>query len=205
MVEISRDLIVGRLGHVRLDRFLVYLMGPYRSFNLGHFLSDEERARVDVSSLPGPIRRLFRNEDRIDDGLALLRSVQGSLRRQPGVNAFLAVDIGVDTTAIDAVSQSIEYSAMSNVTVFIVPFLGYNFGVGEETGSVLENLAYSHGERTVFVHERDVTSEMIRSARTRWDLRIETYGTEEELIDIVRRFVVIVMNRERYGDLEYLR
>lgn len=205
MVEISRELVIRRLGQVRLRRFLVYLMGPYRSFNLGYVLSDEERAQVDLASLPGPIRRLFRNEDQIDEALALLRRVQGSLRKKPGVNAFLAVDIDIDSADIDAVTQSIEYSKLSNATVFILPFLGHNFGVGEETGSILENLANSHGDRIVFIHERHVTSEMIRSARTRWDLRIESYASEAELIDIVVRFAVTIMNRERYGGLEYLR
>jgi len=204
MAGITRDELVPRLGHVPYDRFLLYLMGPYKSFNLNYVLNDEERERIDIEDLPGPLRRLFRNRDRIDEAQALLRRVQGRLRTDPGVNAFLAVDIGIDTGDVDAVTQSIEYSRCSNTTVFVVPYLGHNFGVGEEAGSVLENLAGSHGERIVFVHETSVTSEMIRSARTRWDLRVETYETETELVQVVRRFVVTVMNRERYGDLDYL-
>ena len=31
--EITRDLLVDRLGDVTYDRFLFYLMGPYKSFN----------------------------------------------------------------------------------------------------------------------------------------------------------------------------
>jgi hypothetical protein len=77
-------------------------------------------------------------------------------------------------------------------------------GVGEKAGSVLGNLAETHGDRIVVLHEADVTSETIRSARTRWDLRIEAYETEVELFQVVRRFVVTIMNRERFGDLEYL-
>nr|WP_233752195.1 MULTISPECIES: hypothetical protein [Halostella] len=98
----------------------------------------------------------------------------------------------------------IEYARCANATVFVVPFLGHNFGVGEEAGSVLENVAETHGDRIIFVHEANVTSEMIRSARTRWDLRVATYETEEELVDTVKRFIVTTMNRERFGDLEYL-
>jgi hypothetical protein len=49
-----------------------------------------------------------------------------------------------------------------------------------------------------------VTSEMIRSARSRWDLRVETYETESELVDRVRIFVTTIMNRERFGDLDAL-
>ena len=205
MSEITRDRIVRRLGRVPYDRFLLYLMGPYKSFNLHYVLSEEERERIAVEELPGPLRRLFRNEDAIDEAKALLRRVQGHLRTDPGVNAFLAVDVDVDTDDVDAVTQSIDYSRCANATAFVVPYLGHNFGVGEETGSVLENLAASHGDRIVFVHERDVTSEMIRSARTRWDLRVETYETERELTETLRRFVVTIMNRERFGDLEHRR
>lgn len=201
--EITRDGLVDRLGTVPHDRFLLYLMGPYKSFNLHYVLTEEELATVTVEELPGPFRKLFQNEDAIDEAKALLRRVQGSLRANPGVNAFLAVDADIDTDEIDAVTQSIEYARCANATVFVVPFLGHNFGVGEEAGSILENLAETHGDRIVFVHEANVTSEMIRSARTRWDLRVETYETEAELVDTVRRFVVTVMNRERFGNLEY--
>lgn len=202
--EITRALIADRLGDVPYDRFLLYLMGPYKSFNLNYVLTDEELSAVDTESLPGPLRKLFQNEDAIDGAKALLRRVQGNLRSEPGVNAFLAVDVDIDTDDVDAVTQSIEYSRRANATAFVLPFLGHNFGVGEEAGTILENLAETHGDRIVFVHEADVTSEMIRSARTRWDLRIETYETEAELIDTIRRFVVTTMNRERFGDLDAL-
>ena len=202
--EITRDRIADRLGDVAYDQFLLYLMGPYKSFNLNYVFSEDELTEVEIDELPGPFRKLFQHKGEIDEAKALLRRVQGHLRTDPGVNAFLAVDAGIDTDAVDAVTQSIEYSRCANATVFIVPFLGHNFGVGEEAGSVLENVAETHGDRIVFVHESAVTSEMIRSARTRWDLRIETYETEAELVETVKRFVVTTMNRERFGDLEYL-
>ena len=204
MTEISRDGIIHQLGYVPYDRFLVYLMGPYKSFNLNYILDEDELAQIRIEELPGPLRRLFQNKDTIDEAKALLRRLQGTLRVDPGVNAFLAIDVDVSTEDVDAVTQSIEYSRYSNATVFVVPYLGHNFGVGEEVGSILETLSESHGDRIVFVHEDDVTSEMIRSARTRWDLRVETYETEAELVDTVRRVVVTIMNRERFGDLEYL-
>ena len=117
------------------------------------------------------------------------------------MNAFLAVDTDVDTDDVDAVTQSIEYTRCSNATAFVVPFLGHNFGVGEEAGSVLETLAETHGERVVFVHEANVTSAMIRSARVRWDLRVETYDTETELVAIFKRFASEIMHRERRSEL----
>jgi hypothetical protein len=203
-VQITRELIVERLSNVKYDRFLFYLMGPYKSFNLNYVLSEEERREIDIEDLPGPLRRLFQNKNDIKEAQALLRRIQGELRTEPGVNAFLALDVDVDTDDVDAVTQSIEYTRYSNATAFVVPFLGHNFGVGEEAGSVLETLAETHGDRLVFVRESDVTSAMIRSARVRWDLRVETYETEAELVAKLRRFAGGIMQRERRGDLDRL-
>lgn len=203
-MEITRELLINRLGSVKYDRFLFYLMGPYKSFNLNYILSEEERQHIDIDDLPGPIRRLFNNSETITDAQAFLRRVQGQLRQTPGVNAFLAVDVDIDTDNVDAATQSIEYTRHSNATAFVVPYLGHNFGVGEEAGSVLEALAETHSDRLVFIHEADVTSAMIRSAAVRWDLRIETYETEQELVDTLRRFAAGVMHRERRGELDRL-
>ena len=203
-VDISRELLVERIGSVTYDRFLFYVMGPYKSFNLDYILSEEERRTFDVDELPGPLRRLFKNKNDIDAAQALLRRVQGELRTDPGVNAFLALDVDIDTDDVDAVTQSIEYARCSNATAFVLPFLGHNFGVGEEAGSILENLADTHGERLIFVHEADVTSAMIRSASVRWDLRVETYDTEAELVAKLRRFAGGIMHRERRGGLSRL-
>ena len=204
VVRITRDLIADRLGSVKYDRFMFYLMGPYKSFNLNYVLDEEERRRIDVEELPGPLRRLFQNKDEIDEAQALLRRVQGELRTDPGVNAFLALDVDVDTDDVDAVTQSIEYARCSNATAFVVPYLGHNFGVGEEAGSILETLADTHDARLLFVHEDDVTSAMIRSAKVRWDLGIQSYETETDLVDTLRRFAAGVMQRERRGDLDRL-
>jgi hypothetical protein len=203
-VEITRDLIAERLGHVTYDRFLFYVMGPYKSFNLNYVLSEEQREEIDVEDLPGPLRRLFQSKDEIDAAHALLRRVQGTLRVNPGVNAFLAVDVDVDTDEVDAATQSIEYTRCSNATAFILPFLGHNFGVGEEAGSILEALSETHGDRLIFMHEDDVTSAMIRSAQVRWDLRVATYETESELVSKLRLFTGGIMHRERHGDLDLL-
>jgi hypothetical protein len=200
-IEITRELIADRLGRVTYDRFLFYVMGPYKSFNLNYVLSEEERRTIDIADLSGPLRRLFQNKDEINAAQGLLRRIQGALRTDPGVNAFLALDVDIDTDEVDAVTQSIEYARCSNATAFVVPFLGHNFGVGEEAGSVLANIAETHGERLVFMHEDDVTSAMIRAAPERWDLRVETYDTEAELVAKLRRFAGGIMHRERRGDL----
>jgi len=153
---------------------------------------------------PGPLRRLFQNKDEIDAAQALLRRVQGALRVGPGVNAFLALDVDVDTDDVDAATQSIQYTQCSNATAFILPFLGHNFGVGEEAGSILEALSETHSDRLIFVHEYDVKSSMIRFAQVRWDLRVETYDTESELISKLRLFAGGIMHQERRGDLDLL-
>lgn len=203
-VAITRDLIADRLGHVTYDRFLFYLMGPYKSFNLNYVLSETERKEIDVDNLPGPFRRLFQSKEEIDAAQALLRRVQGALRVNPGVNAFLALDVDVDTDDVDAATQSIAYTRCSNATAFILPFLGHNFGVGEEAGSILEALSETHGYRLIFVHEDDVTSAMLRSAKMRWDLRVEPYETESELVSKLRLFAGGIMHQERRGDLDLL-
>ncbi|RDI70041.1 DUF7509 family protein [Halopelagius longus] len=202
--EITRNRIREALGSVAYSEFLLYIMGPYKSFNLAYVLSEEERADIKIEELPGPIRRLFKRRDDVDEAQALLRRVQGSLRADPGVNAFLAVDVDIDVDDVDAATQSIEYARRSNVTAFVLPYLGHNFGVGEEAGSVLEALSETHGDRMLFVHEADVTSAMLRAANERWDLRIESYETEAELLDRLKLFVADVMNRELHGDLDPL-
>jgi hypothetical protein len=202
--EITRDLIAERLGQVTYDRFLFYLMGPYKSFNLNYILSEKDRQEIDVEDLPGPLRQLFQSKEEIDAAQALLRRVQGELRVRPGVNAFLALDVDVDTDDVDAATQSIEYTQCSNATAFVLPFLGHNFGVGEEAGSILEALSETHSDRLIFVHEDDVTSAMIRSAQVRWDLRVETYETESELISKLRLFAGSIMHQERRGELDQL-
>jgi hypothetical protein len=45
---------------------------------------------------------------------------------------------------------------------------------------------------------------MIRSASVRWDLRVDTYETEDELVAKLRRFAGGIMHRERRGDLRRL-
>ncbi|KYH24304.1 hypothetical protein HAPAU_32870 [Halalkalicoccus paucihalophilus] len=203
-VEITRDLIAERVRKVKYDRFIFYLIGSYKSFNLNYVLSDEQRREIDIEDLPGPLRRLFRSKDDIDEAQALLRRVQGELRVDPGINAFLALDVDVDINEVDAATQSIAYTQCSNATAFILPFLGHNFGIGEEASSILEALLETHGDRLLFVHEATVTSAMIRSAAKRWDLSVETYETEAELVDTLRLFAGSIMHQERRGELDRL-
>lgn len=71
MVSITRDEIVQQLGHVPYDRFLLYLMGPYKSFNLNYVLTPEEREEIAIKDLPEPLKQLFQNEEAISEAKAL--------------------------------------------------------------------------------------------------------------------------------------
>jgi len=132
---ITRDLIVDRLGTVQYPRFLLYVMGPYKSFNLNYVFTETERDEIDVSELPGPLRKLFRNE---------------------------------------------------------------------EAGSILAALSESRTERLVVLHEDDVTSAMLSSARDRWDVSVDGYASETELVETIRLYAGEIMEMERCGELPRL-
>lgn len=191
-----RSHLVSELGRVRYGEFLVYLMGPYTTFEVADLLPDDTDAE-DVS-LPSAKA----DPEAIDEMQALLRRVQGSLRADPGVNAFLAVDANVPLDEMNAATQSIEFARASNAIVFVVPRLGTKLGVGMEIGSVLEDLYPADSERVLLVHEDDVSSAMLGGVATRWNARIVPYGGEEGLVHEVRQFTVEIMTREQFGDLD---
>lgn len=181
-------------GTVTYSDFLVYVMGPYTSFNLETLIPEDTDA--EAVSLPSA----HVDETSIDEMLATLRRVQGSLRTTPGVNAFLAVDANISLDEMDAATQSIKFANASNVVAFIVPHLGDNLGVGMEVGAVLEDL-YPNSERVLVVHESSVSSAMLGSVTQRWDANIAAYADEDELIDQLRMFIGQIMVQESTGDL----
>jgi len=189
-----RDRLIDELGDVPYAEFLVYLMGPYTTFDVDALLPEDiDRER---SSLPSA-----RAEGvAIDEMLATLRRVEGSLRTDPGVNAFLAVDAGISLDEMDAATQSLRFARASNVVAFVLPNPGDNLGVGMEVGAVLEDL-YPDSERVLVVHEDAVSSAMLGSVTRRWQASIVSYADEDELVDELRLFVGDVMVREATGDL----
>lgn len=190
-----RARIKASLGSVPYSDFLVYLMGPYTTFDVADLVPDG--VAPDSVSLPAASA----DEGDLDAMLGTLRSIQGSLRADPGVNAFLAVDPEIPLDELDAASQSIAFARASNATLFIVPAMGDKLGVGMEVGSVLEDLDEQGRERVMFTHEDAVSSAMIRAISQRWDARVVSYEAEAELLDEIRQFVADLMNRELYGDL----
>jgi hypothetical protein len=169
---------------------------------------------VDFGTLVGSGADLDRQEAVFD----LLLFVRDLLRTDPGVNAFLAVDVDVPLEEVDAGTQSVEFALASNAVVYVVPKLGDNLGVGIETGSVLEALyrertssedgddsaVGSHHERVAFVHESGVRSAMIAAVQDRWDARVYSYADREDLVRQVRLFVRDLARREQRGDLPTL-
>lgn len=189
-----RDRLKAKLGDVPYSDFLVYIMGPYTTFDVEALLPEEgDGANISLPSASAP-------DDAIDDMLGTLRHVQGSLRTDPGVNAFLAVDAGIPLEEMDAATQSIEFARASNAIVFVVPYLGDNLGVGMEVGAVLEDL-YPESDRVLLVHEADVSSAMLGGVTQRWGATIVSYADEDELVDKLRLFVGQIMVEEAIGDL----
>lgn len=217
-----RDRVIGALGDLAHSRFLVYLMGPYRAFDIETVLDAAETEEaldlnhipesVDFGALVGSDVDLEHQEAVLD----LLLFVRDRLRTDPGVNAFLAVDIDVPLEEMDAGTQSIEFALASNAIVYVIPEIGDNLGVGIETGSVLEALyrkrttadghasEASHHERVLFIHESGVRSAMIAAVQDRWDARVYSYTDREDLVRQVRLFIRDLARREQRGELPTL-
>lgn len=216
-----RDRIVDSLGSLAHSRFLVYLMGPYKAFDIDAMLdaSDAETA-IDLSQIPesvdfGTLVGSDANLDQQEAVFDLLLHVRDRLRTDPGVNAFLAVDIDIPLSEMDAATQSIEFALASNAVIYVIPKLGDNLGVGIEAGSVLEALyreragtdadrVASHHERVLFIHESGVRSAMIAAVQDRWDARVYSYDDREDLVRQVRLFIRDLARREQHGALPEL-
>lgn len=211
-----RDRIVEALGDLAHTRFLVYLMGPYTAFDPESVLdaaeaegvADRIPESVDFGALVGSDTDLDGEEAVFD----LLLFVRDHLRTDPGVNAFLATDVDVPLSEMDAATQSIEFALASNAVVYVVPKIGDNLGVGIETGAVLEAIfrersedgeggGTRHRERVLFVHESGVRSAMIAAVGDRWDARVYSYADRDDLLGQVRLFVRDLARREQHGNL----
>lgn len=218
-----RDRIVDALGDLAHSRFLVYLMGPYKAFHIDTVIAEaaSETDALDVSQIPetldfGTIVGSAANLDQQEAAFDLLLFVRDRLRTDPGVNAFLAVDIDIPLTEMDAGTQSIEFARASNAAIYVIPNIGDNLGVGIEAGSVLEALFRersmnaedthldAHHERVLFIHESGVRSAMIAAVQDRWDARVFSYTDRKDLVKQVRVFVRDLARREQQGDLPIL-
>jgi len=170
--------------------FLVYLMGPYKSYPpydqptpegyetaTRRMTLDETKRKLDAGRI----------DLDADEALALLVSLRQDLRRETGVNAFLATDPGIPTSEMDAATQSIEYTKAATATIFLAPAMGDNLGVGIETGSVCEHL----GERplledVLFLGERGIESAMIDAVGDRWHVTVDEFRDYDDCYRTIR-------------------
>jgi hypothetical protein len=203
------------LAPVRRDQFLVYLMGPYRTFDIDALLPADADVDTDVPS--------FATWDETsgeyveDEVLRLLQETRDCLRDR-GFNAFLAIDVGIPLNEMDAATQSIAFAQASNATIFIAPQVGDNLGVGIEIGSVLEDILSTAGmqgpaadatpptraRRVMVATEPSVRSAMLGAVHARWDASVRTFTDAADCCRLCAQFCTHIQNEELYGSLDCL-
>ncbi|QCC49118.1 DUF7509 family protein [Halobellus limi] len=203
------------LAPPRRERFLVYLMGPYRTFDVDALLSDDAAVERDAPSFA--TWEETSGEYAEDEVLRLLQETRDCLRDR-GFNAFLAIDVGIPLEEMDAATQSIAFARASNAVVFVAPQVGDNLGVGIEIGSVLEDLLSTEGmrgpaadatpperaRRVMVATEPSVRSAMLGSVNARWDASVRTFTDAADCCRLCAQFCTHVQNEELYGTFDRL-
>ena len=201
------------LAPVRREQFLVYLMGPYRTFDVDALLPADADVETDAPSFATWDETSGKYAE--EEVLRLLQETRDCLRDR-GFNAFLAIDVGIPLDEMDAATQSIAFAKASNATIFIAPQVGDNLGVGIEIGSVLEDL-FSMGEmegpaadvtppertrRVMVATEPTVRSAMLGAVQTRWDASVRTFTDAADCCRLCAQFCTHIQNEELYGSLD---
>ena len=203
------------LAPVQREQFLVYLMGPYRTFEVDALLPADADVETDAPSFATWDETS--GEYAEDEVLRLLQETRDCLRDR-GFNAFLAIDIGIPLDEMDAATQSIVFAQASNATTFIAPQVGNNLGVGIEIGSVLEDMLSTPGmqgpaadttpptraRRIMVATEPAVRSAMLGSVNTRWDASVRTFTDAADCCRLCAQFCTHIQNEELYGSLNRL-
>jgi hypothetical protein len=203
------------LSSVRREQFLVYLMGPYRTFDVDELLPADAEIETAVPSFATWDETA--GEYAEAEVLRLLEETRDCLRDR-GFNAFLAIDAGIPLDEMDAATQSIAFARASNVTIFIAPQVGDNLGVGIEIGSVLEDVLSAtefegsaadvtppaRSQRMMVVTEPSVRSAMLGAVSTRWDASVRTFTDVDDCCRLCAQFCTHIQNEELYGELERL-
>lgn len=203
------------LTSVRRDAFLVYLMGPYRTFDVDALLPADADVEAEAPSFATWDDAT--GEYAEDEVLGLLQATRDCLRDR-GFNAFLAIDVGIGLDEMDAATQSIEFARASNVTIFIAPQVGDNLGVGIEIGSVLEDMLSTdemdapakdatlpqRSQRLMVATDPSVRSAMLGSVNARWDASVRTFTTATDCCRLCAQFCTHIQNEELYGSLDRL-
>jgi hypothetical protein len=203
------------LTPVRREQFLVYLMGPYRTFDVDALLPADAEVETEAPSFA--TWDGTSGEYAEDEVLRLLQETRDCLRDR-GFNAFLAIDVGISLDEMDAATQSIAFAQASNATIFIAPQVGDNLGVGIEIGSVLGELLSTAGmqsaavdatppERTrriMIATEPSVRTAMLGAVHARWDASVRTFTDAADCCRLCAQFCTHVQNEEVYGSLDRL-
>lgn len=203
------------LASVRREQFLVYLMGPYRTFDVDALLPADADIEADAPSFATWDESS--GEYAEDEVLRLLQETRDCLRDR-GFNAFLAIDVGIPLDEMDAATQSITFAQASNATVFIAPQVGDNLGVGIEIGSVLEDLLPTddmqgsaadatppeRARRVMIATEPSVRSAMLGAVHARWDASVRTFTDAADCCRLCAQFCTHIQNEELYGSLDRL-
>jgi len=202
------------LSSAQRERFLVYIMGPYRTFDVSALLPDDADSETTPSFATW---NEASGEYAEDDVLRLLQETRDCLRER-GFNAFLAIDVGIPLEEMDAATQSIAFARASNATVFIAPQVGDNLGVGIEIGSVLEDVLATNemqgpaadatpperARRLMVATEPSVRSAMLGSVNARWDASVRTFTDTADCCRLCAQFCTHIQNEELYGELDRL-
>jgi len=173
-------------------RLLVYLMGPYKSYPPYESLSADRGVATTRTTLDEAVKNLQAAETDFDadEALWLLIELRRRLRRERGVNAFLATDPEIPLYEMDAATQSIEFTKASVATVFIAPAMGDNLGVGIEIGSVCEHLSSQElREEVLFLGEQNVESSMIDAISERWHVTVDEFDDFDGLYQAVKAHI----------------
>jgi hypothetical protein len=203
------------LAPVQREQFLVYLMGPYRTFDVDALLPADADVETDAPSFATWDETS--GEYAEDEVLRLLQETRDCLRDR-GFNAFLAIDVGIPLEEMDAATQSIAFAQASNATVFIAPQVGDNLGVGIEIGSVLEDLLSTAGmqgpaadatppvrmQRVMVATEPSVRTAMLGAVHARWDASVRTFTDAADCCRLCAQFCIHIQNEELYGSLDHL-
>ena len=203
------------LAPVQREQFLVYLMGPYRTFDVDALLPADADVETDVPSFA--TWEETSGEYAEDEVLRLLQETRYCLRDR-GFNAYLAIDVGIPLDEMDAATQSIAFAQASNATVFIAPQVGDNLGVGIEIGSVLEDILSTdemqgraadatpptRTKRVMVATEPSVRSAMLGAVHARWDASVRTFSDAADCCRLCAQFCTHIQNEELYGSLDRL-
>ena len=203
------------LAPVRREQFLVYLMGPYRTFDVDALLPADADVETDAPSFATWDET---SGEYAEDGvLRFLQETRDCLRDR-GCNSFLAIDVGIPLDEMDAATQSIAFAQASNATIFIAPQVGDNLGVGIEIGSVLEDILSTAGmqgpaadatpptraRRVMVATEPSVRSAMLGAVHARWDASVRTFTDAADCCRLCAQFCTHIQNEELYGSLDRL-